>query len=422
VSARFPDLDPILEDDAYYSEDYDVSAKSGKKTIDPLTGEEVVWGLGDGPNKTFNEAAFLRLILKDNEVWRKFYPSSPPVADGAYDLKNFTSFHPEGRVKTIAPPLIPHWKNSQWPESKNKLPQHPTLAAARSDFLDKIEASLKVPDAAKAAATSKMMELRSIVSAHGDSTDAKAIAEGHRNLLIALFAPVKGGEPKALWPREPLGPPPGWLEYYKPRGDQAKKAILATIGKVGKQQNQDYHDVAYVGPQYTTWDLKEGETAYKWYSARTPKDAWLIYLNYQTGRIEPGDLAKKGDAEGKKITQANKQQREKEADDTKKRLKSLEEKFKKGDEQRSQDAERAEEIVREAERLTRGDGGDSSGEAGPSGTTPPEAQTLDLPDAMEEEETDEQRAEKRKQEDAAREAALKELEDELDDLENLLGH
>ena len=49
------------------------------KTVDPLTGEEVVWD--GGPGKMFNEAALLRLILKDNEVWRKFYPPSPPIAE-----------------------------------------------------------------------------------------------------------------------------------------------------------------------------------------------------------------------------------------------------------------------------------------------------------------------------------------------------
>jgi len=418
VSARFSDLDPILEGDAYYSEDYDVSAKSGKKTVDPLTGEEVVWN--GGPGKTFNEAALIRIIVKDNEVWRKFYPPASTVAEGAYSLENFTSFHPRGTTKTIEPPLVPHWKSAQWPESKNKLPQHPTLAAARSDFLDKLEASLKPTEAGKAGAAAKMSELRGIVSAHGDTTDAKTLKEGHRTLLLALFAPVKGGEPEALGPRESLGPPPGWLEYYKPRGEEAKKAIMATIARVGKQKNQDYHDVAYVGPQYTTWDLKEGETAYKWFSAKTGRDAWLIYLNYQRAKIEPRDLAKKGDTEGKTITEGNKQQRAQESEVAKKRLKAMEDTFAKENQQRATESERAAEMVREAERLARGNGDGSSGEAGPSGTTPPEAQTLDLPDAMEEEETDEQRAERQKKKEK-RAAALQELDDELGDILGLLG-
>jgi len=281
TTLHVPKLQSILEQHPYDEKDCAVASIASISVKAQLNAAKWVNEEGE-----FNHTLLLQKIIADNAMWTQFYPPLEGLNEEQYTLENFTTFRPEGRTKKIDPPLVPHWKNSNWPAANRK---HETLFVARHEFLKTIEQSILYKPSADNAKRQQdvaitMERLRSIVDTHKNSTDAQTLHDGYITMFFELVQPVEGYK-KPLWPRNELSLPPGWLAYYKPRSKNASSQKPGTY---------HYHIVEYIGPQYNKWDHETLSGSYEYFSCRHPKDAWLIYLQYQTGRVETNDLAVKG--------------------------------------------------------------------------------------------------------------------------------
>ena len=250
--------------------------KKQKLETGPSTGEskDIAWIQEDG---TFNERAHKSLVFAQNAAWVQFYPPDEGSDHDGY--KNWTSFFPENKLQIANP----HWLRDGWLTAK-----HGSLTEARDEFFTLLSGSLKdlMPpekgsstdntfEDLKADRETSLAHLRSILTSDADNADPEKLADSRDELAKMLRQDGAFGQHKRKR-SSPFKLPPGWLMMYKAQSASTLKCRFESSGKVGA-----YSNPAYVGPQFSSWDIKNASSLYSPILQDTPIQAWLVYLMYQ---------------------------------------------------------------------------------------------------------------------------------------------
>lgn len=310
----------LLEDGDAIEAEAGQKRKIGEGVTDPKDGKPASWRI---PKKDaqgnvvldaegnqvfeFNEGLHKRLLWKENESWREWYPPTPPEKEPhEYPYESgWTSFYPSGRNITVK---HPHWLNKGWPSKRDD-----TLAKARIAFADTLSVMLKDytgNDATQKNAQQKedMTELRKIMEKDKDGTDTSKGGTLKAN-LFRLRALLADRQPLSNRSNTPFPLPPGWLPLKKRISPEKLEKNARENQSVGK-----YAEVFYVGTQWSEWKAGEARdfaSLHLVYSEKSVVQSWLIYLNYQTSAStnDQGELARKNVEGAAEAHEANQKRR-----------------------------------------------------------------------------------------------------------------
>lgn len=218
--------------------------------------------------------------IKKNAQWQKYYPQTEAQkrAEGSegYDkgLENWTSLIPkDGGIVS----KDPHWLHADFEGKK-----HETLAIARRHFGTLLpDATTKKGDLSDGVDGVEMIQR---ILENDNSTvqytcpddqkrkNQEQLKESNLHILAYMRDRLNflGGK---------LELPPGWVTFHEPsKADNAKSHWNRNNKSLSGWK--DFQN-KYVGPMYEKWDLKSPDGDYEVKFAKSPKDAWLIYLGYQ---------------------------------------------------------------------------------------------------------------------------------------------
>lgn len=263
---------------------------------------------------SLNMKDVIELLFSMNVSWMEFYPPVPSVDR---TMNHFCVFTPQysdesspGPRPTNMPMCVknPHWLHL----TQSCGDKHANLQAAKADWLGILEKRMKEyweHDSHHQAEKDKKRTRYGITTelVDGNFASFKELVEEEVTDVAARLKEIKKRmSPKddevkgiGLFIGRDLPAPPGWIVYnvWKKPTETQKDAMMKNDGMWVTTYTK--LDAIYCGPSFTKWDQKITDThLYQVCRAKSPNEAWYIYLGYDVKKYGAGKGTQRGKRSG----------------------------------------------------------------------------------------------------------------------------